>query len=418
MIILAIGFPGLHKFLSRKTLLTLGIVCAQATSGSATTLEDRVPGLFPDLMISISPRLFGSQPPLAKGLRELSAALATFRAQAPIPSAAGTFEFKWDPDALTYRRSTKGPGLADRASTLGWHLGTLNVSYTHIDFDRLQGNSLKRLRSSQPALTEEFVGLLPPHDQMRVNDDTLETHVDFAVRLDQAFVTAAYGITDRVDLSLSLSLNRVSLGADGLLTIADPEGDGTATFSATFLPTQRCAEMAETCATDAFDDSAFGTGDIFLRGKWHFYDSLLADLAVAGLLTLPTGNADELLGFHDPTFTPWLIASKDFRRLSPHFNLGYAFRSGDDVSQLNWIVGTDIRAFEWLIFAADFLGYHDDKRDGVNDDVIQAAVGFKMLPFHHTVFSGTFQFPVDSDGLRADVIFTAQIEYTFSLWAD
>jgi hypothetical protein len=152
---------------------------------------------------------------------------------------------------------------------------------------------------------------------------------------------------------------------------------------------------------------------LFLRSKWHFADTEYADLAVAGVLTLPTGNADNFLGFHDPTFTPWLIASNTFGRISPHVNLGYAFRSGTDVSQAQWIAGADVRTFTWLTLAGEFLGYHDDKRDGVNDDVIQSAVGFKLNPFGQFVLAGTFQFPLNRDGLRADVIYTGQIEYTF-----
>jgi hypothetical protein len=245
----------------------------------------------------------------------------------------------------------------------------------------------------------------------------LTTALDFSLSLDQVFITAAYGITERVDLSLALSLNHIDMRADGQVTITDANGNRIGVLSDTFLPDQRCLVRRRSCATDGFDDAAFGTGDVFVRAKWHIHDTRVADLAAAAVLTLPTGNADELLGFHDPTFTPWLIASKDLRRFSPHLNVGYAFRSGDDVSQLVWIAGSDLRAFEWLIFAADFLGYHDDKRDGVNDDVIQAAVGFKLLPFPRTVLSGTFQFPVSTDGLRADVIYTVQLEYTFSLWS-
>ena len=66
-----------------------------------------------------------------------------------------------------------------------------------------------------------------------------------------------------------------------------------------------------------------------------------------------------------------------------------------------------------LTLSADFLGYHDDKRDGINDNVIQSAVGFKIHPFGGLVLTGSFQFPLNRDGLRADVIYTGQIEYNF-----
>ena len=167
------------------------------------------------------------------------------------------------------------------------------------------------------------------------------------------------------------------------------------------------------CATDGFSDSVFGTGDLFLRGKWHFYDTKYADFAVVGVLTIPTGNADNFLGFTDPTFTPWLVASKDFGRVSPHINLGYAFRSSADVSQAEWIAGADVRATRWLTLAADFLGYHDVNGDGINGNIIQSAIGFKVNPFDKFVMGATFQFPLNRDGIRADVIYSGQIEYTY-----
>ena len=168
------------------------------------------------------------------------------------------------------------------------------------------------------------------------------------------------------------------------------------------------------CATDSFDGSAVGTGDLFLRSKWNFYDTDWANFAVSGVLTLPTGNADDFLGFHDPTFTPWLIASENLwpPLAASQSRLCLPQRARTSVRP-NGSTGADVRASDWLTLAGDFLGYHDDKRDGVNDDVIQSAVGFKINPFGKVVIGGNFQFPLNRDGLRADVIYTGQIEYTF-----
>jgi len=127
------------------------------------------------------------------------------------------------------------------------------------------------------------------------------------------------------------------------------------------------------------------------------------------VLTLPTGNADNLLGFHDPTFTPWIIASKTFWRFAPHVNVGYAIRSDTDVSQFQWIAGADFLTTRWLTLVSDFLGYYDH----VNGDVVQSSVGFRVNPIGGLVLSAGFQFPVNRDGLRADVIYTGQVEYNF-----
>jgi len=232
------------------------------------------------------------------------------------------------------------------------------------------------------------------------------------------FFTAAYGITDDIDVSIALSVNQARMKATATSIITPSGFDHTSflTNAAGQLDAPSghlCSRAPYQCATDSFDDSAFGTGDLFLRGKWHLADTRVADLAVSGVLTLPTGNADDLLGFHDVTFTPWFIASQTLGRVSPHLNLGYAFRGGKDVSQAQWITGADVLAVKWLTLSGDFLGFHDDKRDGINDDILQFAAGFKVNPFAQFVLSGNFQFPLNRDGLRADVIYTGQLEWTF-----
>ncbi len=397
----------------------------QAAPGYARPLSCAIPELFGGVLSTTISQDFSDlqdaqQPRVAERFRNLSAALAASRSQAPIPSAGGAFRFAWDSDLDTFVRfqQSLGSGLAERAQTLGRKTSTLGLSYTRVDFDTIEGDDLSRLRSTQPALTADFLAQFPESDRIRVADDVLETQLDLAFGFDIFYLHAAYGLTDSIDVSLALAINRVRMRAQAAAMILDPDGDGAAVFSADQPGVIMdgsgpvCGHPFR-CAEDGFNESAFGTGDIFVRTKWHFKDTAVADLAVAGVLTIPTGNADDFLGFHDPTFTPWLIASKDSWRVSPHVNLGYSFRSGDDVSQAQWIVGADTRLTDWLTFAGDFLGYHDDKRDGVNDDILQAAIGFKLNPFGQVVIAGTFQFPLNRDGLRSDVIYTGQVEYTF-----
>ena len=78
------------------------------------------------------------------------------RSQEPIPSASGAFRFEWDNELDTFVRSMQslGPMLAERAQTLGRHTATLSVSYSHIDFTTLNGQSLSNLTFTQPALSQ------------------------------------------------------------------------------------------------------------------------------------------------------------------------------------------------------------------------------------------------------------------------
>lgn len=406
-----------------KRLRVLLLLLCLARPGVAAPLNERIPGLFGgSLATSISPRdvADAQRPRVADRFRGLSAALAASRSQAPIPSASGAFSFVLEPEFDAYVRvpQSLGPSFAERAQTLGRGTITFSTSYSRIDFDTLEGDSLRRLRSSQPALSESFLQQLPAGDQAIARDNLLDTELDLRLSTDLMFLGVAYGVTDTIDVSAALSINHVRMRGRATAVIRDPNGDGGVYFSAKQpgLVSGGSSLECETdfrCAQDSFSASAFGTGDIFLRSKWRFLTSEWADLAVSGVLTLPTGNADDFLGFHDVTFTPWLIASKSFGRVSPHLNLGYSLRTGNDISQAQWIAGADVRATGWLTLAADFLGYHDDTRDGINDDVIQSALGAKLNPFGQWVIGATCQLPLNRDGVRADVIYSVQLEHTF-----
>jgi hypothetical protein len=406
-----------------QVALLLGSLSMAPQGAYGRSLDQQIPGLFGGtLNTTIQPGISESRAlQFSNQFRSLSAALAAARSQAPVPSASGAFRFAWDTELDTFVRMplSLGPILAERAQTLGRGTATVGVSYTRIDFDTFEGRALSNLSFSQQALSPELFSQLPPDDQERFGKDELQTRLDLHLAFDLFFFTAAYGLTDTIDVSLALAVNRAVMHGTATTTIESPHGaDGTvfvtdADGSLVGPSGQLCMPGNLQCATDSFDDSAFGTGDLFLRAKWHLADTRYADLAFAGVLTLPTGNADDFLGFHDPTFTPTLIASKSFGRVSPHLNVGYAFRSSEDVSQAEWIAGTDVRAVNWLTLNADFLGFHDDKRDGINDDVLQAAVGFKINPIDQLVVAAVFQFPLNRDGLRADVIYTGQVEYTF-----
>ena len=401
--------------------LLAGWLLAGTPAARGQALDQRIPGLFGGTLITtIRPGVFEGQPlQFSQQFNSLNAELSVARSQEPIPSASGAFRFQWDDDLDTFVRSEQslGPLLAERAQTLGRHIATLSASYTHIDYSTLGGDSLSSLTFTQPALSSGLINRLPSLDA-RFKDDVLRTQLNLGLSYDLLFLTAAYGITDAIDVSMALSINHVHMNASAVTKIQNPDGSPgdvvflTNSMGALDAPSGHlCAPGDLRCATDGFSSSATGTGDLFLRSKWHFADTDYADLAVAGVLTLPTGNADDFLGFHDPTFTPWLIASKTFDRVSPHLNIGYSFRSNQDVSQAEWVAGADVRAMRWLTLASDFLGFHATA--GPHDDVIQSSVGFKVNPIGQLVIGGAFQFPVNRDGLRADVIYTGQIEYTF-----
>jgi hypothetical protein len=399
-----------------------------ASSALGKPLDQLIPGLFGG-SLSTSVDQSGTdqsrqQVLIVQRFRNLSAQLSVARSQIPIPSSSGAFSYAWDSDLDTFVRFEESLGslFAERAQTLGRGRFNVGVSYQYVNFSTLDGDPLDNIRSRQPAFTPEYLAGLPIDEQRIFGKDVIDTRLALSFSYDLITLTAAYGLTDSIDLSMALTINRASLSGHALAMTIDPspppppatEPVGVFTANQQGIITNGsgppiCSLFPPRCAQDSIGGTAVGTGDIFLRGKWHFADTRYVDFAVVGILTLPTGNADNFLGFHDPTFTPWLIMSKSFGPIAPHLNLGYSIRSSQDVSQGQWIAGADYMATRWLTLGSDFLGYHDDK----GDNVVQSAVEFKVNPFGGMVLSAGFQFPVNREGLRADVIYTGQVEYNF-----
>jgi len=383
---------------------------------AAESLEDAIPQLYgKEVKTTIGRVAEPLQPRSLSQFESLSAVLRSSVPSLPLPSASGSFRFVFDPRFDTYARRTQsmGPIFAERAQTIGRGKAILDVSVSHAEFDTFEGDDLDRLEFSEPAFA--VTAQLPPEDRERVRSERLRTELDLDIATESFLLAAAYGVRDDLDVSLGLTLTNLRFSVTGTTRVQDDSGPVDTSFVASD-ESRFCTRDGRTdkkCLTNSVEDSKFGTGDVLLRAKWNFAGTELADLAVAGTLTIPTGGADDFLGFHDPTFTPLLIASKSFGRISPHLNLGYAVRSGEDVSQALWVAGVDVRADERFTLAFDALGFHDDRRDGLNDDVVQGAFGFKVNPFGRSVLAASFQVPMNRDGLRADVIYTVQVEQSF-----
>jgi hypothetical protein len=386
-------------------------------------LDQLIPGLFGGSLSTTVDQTGTDQSrqqvAIVQRFRNLSAQLSVARSSLPIPSSSGAFSFAWDSELDTFVRFEQSLGsiFAERVQTLGRGRFNVSLAYQHVDFSTLDGSPLSNIRTVQPAFTQAYLDTLDPLEREVFADDLIDTRLSLSVSFDLFYIGAAYGLTDTIDVSLGLTINRADMSGSALSMTVNgsdsppmPVGVFTSNQPGVIVSgTGPVCSLPLRCAQDSFDQSAVGTGDLFLRGKWHFFDTEYADFATAGVLTLPTGNADDFLGFHDPTFTPWLIASKTFWRIAPHVNVGYSIRSDEDVSQFQWVAGADVLTTRWLTLVSDFLGYYDH----VNDNVVQSSVGFKVNPIGGLVASVGFQFPVNRDGLRADVIYTGQLEYNF-----
>lgn len=402
----------------RLALLALVLQGLSAAAVAARPLESGISGLFGGTLSTfIDPRAGrdAQRPEVADRFSDLSAALSSSRSQLPVPSASGSFRYSWNDATDTYRREelALGSAYAERAQALGRGALSIGATYSRISFDTFDDHDLQGIDSTQPAMSASAIQQLPEVDRRRAEDDVLHTRLDVALDFDLFFLTFAYGLTDRVDVSASVTVNRAHLRVRGEAVIEDRDGDGGVFFTVDQRGAITGGEGACTvdfrCAIDDYDDTAVGFGDLYFRSKWHAFESTLADVAVAATVTVPTGGGDDLLGFHGPTLTPLLIVSHQAGRVSPHVNVGYAIRGDDDGREFQWAAGGDVIVVPALSASVDVLGFHDDR----GEDVVQSAFGLRANPFADAVVGFTVQVPVNREGLRADWIYTAQLQWLF-----
>jgi hypothetical protein len=366
--------------------------------------------------------------------RSFNDALGTQLAAVPLPSPASGFTYEFNPAVGVFTRSTEsfGPILADRAETIGKRKLTLGFNYQFFTFDTVEGLDLAELpavfthdpRPGNPPLTRDQVATL--------ND------IDLKVGQFTAFLT--YGLTDRLDLSLIIPVVSVEMTVASDARIHRLAGNDSSVHYFSDSPDLSSRRFEQS-------GSAAGLGDVHLRlkataGKW-------AGTGFAGGVDvrLPTGDEEDFLGTGALGLRPFLALSFSRSRVSPHFNFAYQWNgdsilAGDVVNgvegnlsdQIQYVVGTEIRAGDRLTIAVDLLGsrFLDASRvlevegRGPNGEPLRnigfqeqsfsvnnAAIGFKLNAGGSLLIDVNVILKLDDGGMRDKLTPLFGIEYSF-----
>jgi len=195
----------------------------------------------------------------------------------------------------------------------------------------------------------------------------------------------------------------------------------------------------------SIDDSKTGVGDLQLRTKYHLFSRDGLNLASGLNLRLPTGDEADFQGLGDTTLTPFFSVAQEYGRFDFHLAAGVEINADDtERSRVRYAAGVTAGIIEPLAFLVDVIGNSNvtDQELSVtvpafanaslenslgepppgtvttvtrelHTDVVDLALGFKAAFPHSLVgFAGVFV-PLNDDGLRADVIPTANIEVSF-----
>src|SRR5262245_3787149 len=348
--------------------------------------------------------------------------LASQATDFPVPPTTPGYVFVYNAELGVFERYTGslGPVFLERAETLGANHAAFGVSYLYGNVDSFDGSNVAEGR---PRFGGVF-GNVATGFQM--NSFSLPTH--------RFNLAGTYGITDNWDFGLLLPLVFTRLKTSG----------------AAFLGNQ-------TQAVPSFDESSFGVGDLLVRTKYRF--GYLADFNFAGglILRCPTGNADDFHGLGDWTVQPLLIISRAVGLNDFHANLGMEFNAGDSQrTRAIYGIGATLQteALDWIALLLDIIGSSglDDQtvttqlRGGAaavpdflifpsfggpppklvptsggatvvttlpRTDQVNLAVGPQFAIWGNALGYLNAIVPMTRQGLQADVISAAGVEYSF-----
>jgi hypothetical protein len=211
----------------------------------------------------------------------------------PVGSSASGFSYRLERSlGATIRSSDSfGPIFVERSLTAGEGRASFAVSFQSTPFDNIDGRKLRD--GTFVSVASRLTGTPEPFD--------VET-VTLRLRTESMLVSAGYGLTDRLDVSASMPLIRLTL-------------DGQR------LDTYRGREIVQATASA----TASGLGDGVLRAKYNVVRSGASGVSVAGEMRLPTGRKTNLLGTGETTIKPRIVGSLERDRVAVHGDFGYMF---------------------------------------------------------------------------------------------
>lgn len=369
----------------------------------------------------------------------LTDAIGISVANVPLSATAGGATFQFVGGVPVQTSISPGPIFAERAQTLGRGRIFVGATVNLFNLKSLRGVRLDNVQLNFTHVNADFPGCdtIFGGDCSRVGIPTLENDVirlkldlDLNVRVTHFLLT--YGLLDRVDVGVAIPLVFTSLRGRSTAEIVPFGGPTAAHFFAgtTTNPQLQASRFVE--------GSSSGLGDVAVRVKANLSRRPDASFSVLGDVRFATGSAEDLLGSGSVAARGLAVFSARFDAFSPHANVGYLFRDGDTQNDAVLVtVGFDQLLGSWVTLAADLVSELQVRESklrlpstvvidepfrrtvepsnipDVRDDLIDAALGFKFTTGAGVTIITNAMWPLNSGGLRPDVLWTVGLEYAF-----
>ncbi|HCU12596.1 MAG TPA: hypothetical protein DGB72_10780 [Gemmatimonadetes bacterium] len=366
-------------------------------------------------------------------------ALGASVANIPIGSTSGGETFRFEGGVPVRTSTSAGPIFAERAQTLGRGRVLAGISRTGFRFATLRGVDMHDIgltfthqNVNFPGCNVQFGGDCSLYGVPVLENDAMDFHLsmDLSVQVTSIYVT--YGVTDRFDFGLVVPIVQADFRGASDAQIR-PFGGTTAAHYFAGTP-----DNPVLTASRQSLGSAAGLGDVALRAKVNLRETSDASFAFLVDGRFPTGSQQDMLGSGKFAGRAVLIFNSRFSDFSPHLNAGYLHHAG--TQQNDAVLGTigfDDRMNDNVTLAADLvteLQVGDSKLHlpglvtydapfrrtliptnipEIRDDIVNGSFGFKFTPARNTTGVLNALFPLNRGGLRANLVYTAGIEYTF-----
>jgi len=403
--------------------LLIVLLSGVAAPGEATDLKNTIRDLYGSQGIILQPiplpfesKASRFQASSLQGLDQLNSQLTSAIGVPSFSSSVTGFTFDMERGFPVQTYESLGPLLTERATTLGARKLDLTLTYTRVDFTKLQGRALDNLElvflrddANEPCD--------PSQPVCTARRDVIRAKLRVDLREDIVALIATYGLTHNWDVGVVVPVIHIRLTATAHAAVFDQFGNSGGTRFG-ILPIHFFGPNSTPPDASGGGDET-GLGDILLRTKYNFlrnYDDIIPDLAFLVEMKLPTGDEARLLGTGGTTLTGLLVASKTYGQwLTPHVNLGYEIDTGDTrQNAIRYALGVDARLSSGLTVAAAVIGRLKPDGGEAGDHITDLSLGVKWNPVTSLILRANVQIPLDKNsGLRADFIPMVAVEYIF-----
>ncbi|MEO8480109.1 MAG: hypothetical protein ABI542_10810 [Gemmatimonadota bacterium] len=301
----------------------------------------------------------------------LTGSIAENTSSVPTTASAGGITYKFVGGLPVRTSESVGPIFAERAQPIGRGRLVVGTRYATAELRTLRGVPIDQLELN---FTHQNVGSPALGDPVLEND-VLRVNLALNVGLDVTSVFLAYGVSDRLDVSVVVPLVHTTMQARAAAQIL-PFGSTAVHFFSGSL------EHPELTAESATFGSYTGLGDLSVRGKASLYATDHYGISVLGDLRLPTGDEANFAGSGSVNARALLIASARLGTFSPHLNLGYQYRGSARANDVILAtVGFDQPTGSWATLAGEIVA---EWQPGGNATTLPGTVTYTE-PFVRTV---------------------------------